>query len=136
MQQTSRHLFVYGTLMRAAGGALGKAERGRLLRESRHLGVAAMHGAELFDLGHYPGLSDSGERGNVVHGEVIELFDAARTFVWLDDYEGLGPQAEYVRELRRVLVVGERELDAWVYLLRRAGDPGKRIRSGRWVSQT
>ena len=71
-----------------------------------------------------------------MYGEVIELFDADRTFIWLDDYEGLGPQAEYVRELRRVLVAGERALEAWVYLLRRAGDPGKRILSGRWASRT
>jgi gamma-glutamylcyclotransferase (GGCT)/AIG2-like uncharacterized protein YtfP len=136
MQQTSRHLFVYGTLMKVGAGALGTAERGRLFRESRHLGVAAMSGAELYDLGDCPGLSNSADHGNVVHGEVIELFDADRTFVWLDDYEGLGSQSEYLRELRRVLVVGERELDAWVYLLRCAGDPGKRIFSGRWASRT
>jgi gamma-glutamylcyclotransferase (GGCT)/AIG2-like uncharacterized protein YtfP len=136
MQQTSRHLFVYGTLMKVGAGALGTAERGRLFRESRHLGVAAMSGAELFDLGQYPGLSDSADAGNLVHGEVIELFDTDRTFIWLDDYEGLGPQSEYVRELRRVLVVGERELDAWVYLLRHAGDPRQRILPGRWASRT
>jgi gamma-glutamylcyclotransferase (GGCT)/AIG2-like uncharacterized protein YtfP len=136
MQQTSRHLFVYGSLMMVGAGALGTAERERLFRESRHLGPAAINGAELYDLGNYPGLSDSAERSDVVYGEVIELLDAGRTFIWLDDYEGLGPRSEYVRELRRVLVAGERELDAWVYLLRCAGDPGKRIRSGRWVSQT
>jgi gamma-glutamylcyclotransferase (GGCT)/AIG2-like uncharacterized protein YtfP len=135
MQKPPQHLFVYGTLMKIGTGSLGIAERARLLREARHLGQATMSGAELYDLGEYPGLSDSADASNIVYGEVLELTDPEGTLVWLDDYEGLGPQAEYVRELRRVRCANGRVIDAWVYLLPRAGNSRSRIASGRWAGR-
>ncbi len=135
MQQSQRYLFVYGTLMQTAGGALGTAERERLFAQSRHIGSATIGSAALYDLGEYPGLSDTADALDVVHGEVREVSDPDRTFAWLDLYEGLGPQAEYVRELRRVRADDGREIEAWVYLLRRAGDPARRIATGRWKNR-
>jgi gamma-glutamylcyclotransferase (GGCT)/AIG2-like uncharacterized protein YtfP len=132
MRLSQQYLFVYGTLMQTAGGALGTAERERLFAQSRHIGSATISGAALYDLGEYPGLSDTADTLAVVHGEVVELSDPDRTFAWLDHYEGLGPQAEYKREIRRVRADDGREIEAWVYLLRRTGDPAKRIGSGRW----
>lgn len=129
-----RHLFVYGTLMRAAGGALGAQERERLTREARSLGPATLAAAELYDLGLYPGLVDSAEPGSVVHGEALELADAASTLPWLDDYEGAasGDQSEYARVRRPVHLADGSAIEAWVYVLRRADPHLARISGGRW----
>jgi gamma-glutamylcyclotransferase (GGCT)/AIG2-like uncharacterized protein YtfP len=136
--QAKQLLFVYGTLMRSAAGALGKEERERLARESRNLGPAILSGATLYDLGRYPGLRDSEERGDIVHGEALELLDPDRTFIWLDDYEGLASPreqttvGEYIRAEREISLARGERLTAWVYLLLRDVPPSQRIANGRW----
>ncbi len=82
-------LFVYGTLMRDASGVFGQTERDRLRAESTSAGSATMSG-KLYDLGQYPGLV-IGPGGGAVQGEIITLVDPARTFTWLDLYEGIEP---------------------------------------------
>ena len=135
METAVRYLFVYGTLMRDAAGALGAAQRDRLARESRSLGAAAMAGAELYDLGRYPGLVESADPSLVVHGEVVELVSPPRTLVWLDAYEGIAAddQSEYARQARPVRLAGGQTVEAWVYLLRREAPGHARIRGGRWI---
>ena len=132
--QAKQMLFVYGTLMRAAFGALGKEERERLARESRNLGPAILSHAVLYDLGRYPGLRDSEERSDIVHGEALELSDSEGTFVWLDDYEGVMPPetSEYVRAKREISLAPGERLTAWVYMLRADAPSHRRIASGRW----
>ncbi len=136
MPQTGHHLFVYGTLMRAAAGVLGKAQRERLLRESRSLGPATMAGAQLYHLGRYPGLVESGEAGHIVHGEAIELLHPSRTFGWLDDYEGIGSVGsdanEYARLERAIRLERGGELTAWVYVFLHDVTHRRPIPSGRW----
>jgi gamma-glutamylcyclotransferase (GGCT)/AIG2-like uncharacterized protein YtfP len=134
METDVRYLFVYGTLMRGAVGALGAAQRDRLVRESRSLGAATMAGAELYDLGRYPGLVESADTSLVVHGEVVELLSAPRTLAWLDAYEGIaaGDQSEYSRQARPVHLPSGQTVEAWVYLLRREARGHVRIRGGRW----
>lgn len=131
------HLFVYGTLMSAAASALGRAQRQRLAREGRLLGVATTAG-RLVDLGRYPGLVSPEQPGDVVHGEVLELADPQRSLRWLDDYEGIFPgdhaHNEYARDEREVvLATGDRIL-AWVYLYRQPITSAKLIASGSWLA--
>jgi gamma-glutamylcyclotransferase (GGCT)/AIG2-like uncharacterized protein YtfP len=136
MEKGGRYLFVYGTLMSEAVGALGKAQRDRLARESRTLGAAAMTGAQLYDLGSYPGLVETGDPAHIVHGEVVELVDPRRTFPWLDAYEGIVPgdhdQNQYVRLERRVQLARGPELAAWVYVFRLDAARFALIPGGRW----
>jgi gamma-glutamylcyclotransferase (GGCT)/AIG2-like uncharacterized protein YtfP len=137
MESDGRYLFVYGTLMRGAVGALGAAQRDRLVRESRSFGPATIAGAELYDLGRYPGLVASPDASLVVHGEAVELLSPARTLVWLDAYEGItagdNDEGEYARQARPVRLVNGQTVEAWVYLLRRKAPGHARIRSGRWL---
>jgi len=137
MEKSGRHLFVYGTLMSGAVGALGKAQRERLQRESRSLGAATMAGARLYDLGRYPGLVESGEAGDVVHGEVVTLTNPARTFLWLDAYEDVIPDkpdaSDYARLQRAVrLAKGGAEINAWAYVFLKDVARRRAIASGRW----
>jgi gamma-glutamylcyclotransferase (GGCT)/AIG2-like uncharacterized protein YtfP len=136
MDETGRHLFVYGTLMSTAAGALGRAQRERLARESRGLGPAAMAGARLYDLGRYPGLVESSQGSDVVHGEVVALLNPQRTLAWLDAYEGVLPGdpslSEYARLERPIQVARGETLQAWVYVFLRDVARRRRIANGRW----
>ena len=71
----TRLLFVYGTLMSTATGAMGRGPRARLDRASRILGPASVTG-HLYDLGRYPGLvlkAPGGAPSGTVFGELREL---------------------------------------------------------------
>jgi gamma-glutamylcyclotransferase (GGCT)/AIG2-like uncharacterized protein YtfP len=135
MDPSGRHLFVYGTLMSHAVGALGKAQRERLQRESRSLGAATMTGARLYDLGRYPGLVESGAAADIVHGEVVALANPQRTFLWLDAYEGViagSPEAsDYARLERSVRLAAGGEVSAWVYVFLREVAHRRAITGGR-----
>lgn len=130
------HLFVYGTLMRTASGGLGGAERLRLAREAASLGRASMRG-RLLDLGSYPGLSLSRPAGGIVHGELCLLADPARTFAWLDAYEGIAGGAsepEYERRQETARLVEGGRVTAWVYAYRGETTGARWIADGRWRS--
>lgn len=131
MEKTACHLFVYGTLMRKASGALGMAQRARLEHEGVNLGPAMMAGAQLYDFGQYPGLTESADESRIVHGEVIRLATPERTLVWLDEYEGIA-DGEYVRLERAVHLVDGTALAAWVYVMTRAMRELAPVASGRW----
>lgn len=134
-----RYLFVYGTLMSGARGALGAEQRLQLAAVSDSLGPASLPGAQLFDLGDYPGAMASADIDDIVHGEAVLLADPAAAFQWLDDYEGVvhgaGEAAEYDRVVRQVRLAGGETFDAWVYLLLRPPADAPRIVSGRWADR-
>ncbi len=122
--------------MSSTSGALGKAQRDRLVREGRSLGPASMHGARLYNLGRYPGLVETGNPDHVVRGELIGLKNPQLTLLWLDDYEGLvsgdHDQNEYARVERDVRIDGGTERPAWVYVFLREVARFRPIASGRW----
>lgn len=137
MNTSVRHLFVYGTLLSQAIGAMGKAQRDRLQREGRSLGAATLRGAQLYDLGRYPGLIESGDPAHIVHGELIALTNPQVTLRWLDDYEGLvtgdHQQNEYARLERRVGLANGSEFVAWVYVFVRDIERHRLISDGCWT---
>jgi gamma-glutamylcyclotransferase (GGCT)/AIG2-like uncharacterized protein YtfP len=136
MMTLTPHLFVYGTLMSGVTSALGRAERARLAAEARMLGPATMAAARLYDLGRYPGLAETGDAEDTVHGEALVLADPPRTLAWLDDYEGFIPGdynlSEYARLERQIRLAGGAELVAWVYIFRRDVAAFCPITGGRW----
>ncbi len=135
----ARYLFVYGTLMSGARGALGAEQRLRLAREGDSLGPASLPQARLYDLGRYPGAVRADDIDEVVHGEAVLLSDPQAALRWLDAYEGVvhgvGDVNEYDRSVCQVHLAGGETFDAWVYLLRRAPDEQRRIVSGRWIGR-
>lgn len=131
----TRHLFVYGTLMSAAIGKLGRAQRERLRREGEALGPATTAGG-LYDLGRYPALAAGDDPADVVHGEVYALRDPVKSLRWLDAYEGIVPgdhaSNEYQRLTRPVRLADGTEITAWVYLYTRDPSRHQPLPGGRW----
>jgi len=131
------HLFVYGTLMTSATGALGHAQRERLRREAAYPGPATMAG-RLWDLGRCPGLVAGEEPDAVVHGEVFALLNPRRALRWLDAYEGIVPglraRSEYRRIARPVRLATGEQVTAWVYIYVRDIAHARALPSGRWTS--
>lgn len=135
MRAKTRFLFVYGTLLSRARGALGADMRARLKRESTSLGEATVAG-RLFDLGAYPVMIEPAAPADIVHGEVLRLHDPESVFVWLDPYEGITPghrhAGEYMRVRRNVRLASGEEIIAWVYLYAADTTHAQPIPSGRW----
>ena len=134
-----RCLCAYGTLMTAATGAMGTAQRARLNREAASLGPATTEG-RLFDLGRYPGLVLPGTPATVVHGEMFALTDPGRSLRWLDAYEGIVPgkpgSGEYVRMERPVDLADGRRLTAFVYVYQRDVSNARLVPDGRWLNRS
>lgn len=129
-------LFVYGTLMTAARDPVGAPMRLRLEPLVRSRGAATMRG-RMYHMGGYPGMVDSDEPGDIVHGEVLEFIaDAGVAFQWLDPYEGIEPGAasgEYVRAKRPVTLHNGDVREAWVYVYLSDLSSGRHLPSGRWL---
>lgn len=128
----AQHLFVYGTLMSGAGHRMGA----RLQREARLVGPGRIKG-RLYDLGAYPALVETGPADGDVYGEIFELTDPARSFRWLDAYEGIVPgreaQCDYMRVERSVRLEMGGEPAAYVYVYRAPVQGRPIIESGRWL---
>ena len=135
MSEQTRHLFVYGTLLTRARGALGTDMRARLKQASISLGEATIPG-RLFDLGTFPVMLAPAAPTDTVFGEVLQLDDPESTFVWLDPYEGIMPghkrEGEYERVRRSVRLANGEELVTWVYLYVADATNAPRIPGGRW----
>jgi gamma-glutamylcyclotransferase (GGCT)/AIG2-like uncharacterized protein YtfP len=127
----SSYLFVYGTLLSAAGHPMGA----RLRREARLIGQASFSG-RLYRISHYPGLVEDPAAPAPVTGEVYELNNPAASLPWLDAYEGIVPgtggRNEYERVQRAVRLASGEELTTWVYLYRKPVSGLRLIPEGRW----
>jgi gamma-glutamylcyclotransferase (GGCT)/AIG2-like uncharacterized protein YtfP len=137
MTESLVHLFVYGTLMRAADGwRFGKSQRDRLARESTFVGTA-MLAARLYDLGNYPGLLLSHDPADVVHGEIVALADPDHSFRWLDPYESIVPgrpaDSEYRREKVTARLAEGTTIAAWTYVYNHDLSAATAVHGGRWL---
>jgi gamma-glutamylcyclotransferase (GGCT)/AIG2-like uncharacterized protein YtfP len=125
------HVFVYGTLLSTAGHPMGA----RLAREAELTGPATIQG-RLYRIAWYPGLVETADAGERVHGEVYRLADPAASLVWLDAYEGLVPGglegSEYGRVAREVRLADGRSLTAWVYIYLCDTEAHTHLADGRW----
>jgi gamma-glutamylcyclotransferase (GGCT)/AIG2-like uncharacterized protein YtfP len=129
-----RLLFVYGTLVTSHGHPQGQ----RLRAEALLLGPATI-GGRLYRVSWYPGLRPPIAATDIVHGEVYELADPARSLAWLDEYEGINqggssaaPAADYTREVRDVAMSDGTPRRAFVYLYQRPRTSDVLIPDGIW----
>lgn len=113
-------LFVYGTLKDPEALT-------RLLGDGawREIGTGTVRAA-LYDLGDYPGLTESQSNEDSVPGMVIEAADPAVALARLDSYEGVHDGLYERRELS-VRLDGGRDVRAWVYVYLRAVAGRRRI---------
>ena len=112
-------IFVYGTLRpecRAYDLLKGRTTL---------IGSGTLQGAELYNLGSFPGLKISDDPTKVVHGVILEINDD-KLPDRLDQYEGY--PVLYDRQ-----VVETSHGPAWVYVFNRDVDVHKRIESGDWL---
>ncbi len=128
-------LFVYGTLMHATSGN----KMADLLRaNSEHLGAAQMQG-KLYRVNHsYPGVTDSDDPDDVVHGDLFRLDENAdKVIAALDLYEDIGgtfsEPYEYRRE-RRQIQSDDGTVTAWVYIYNWPIEEATRITNGRFIA--
>lgn len=126
------HLFVYGSLMSAARHPMGE----QLRSEARLVGAATIQG-RLYRVSWYPGVIESADAEQRVHGEVYTLGDPDRTLAWLDAYEGIVPGkrdgSEYERLDRPARLATGEEIAAWVYLYRKDVAGFALVPDGRWA---
>jgi gamma-glutamylcyclotransferase (GGCT)/AIG2-like uncharacterized protein YtfP len=127
------HLFVYGSLMSTAGHPMGA----RLRRDARLVGPATIPG-RLYRVSWYPGVVESADPGQRVHGEVYALTNPSEALAWLDAYEGIVADSEEISEYGRIerpvrLATGE-EIAAWVYLFVKSVSGFALVPDGRWTA--
>ena len=124
-----RHLFVYGTLMRAS-----RSPYARLLGARAQFVCEASARGRLYHLGRFPG-AVFGDDTSRVHGEVFLLRSAA-LLATLDAYEGCGSQGSksdlFYRDEVEVQPARGAKLTAWVYPFAGAVSGRPLITSGRF----
>ncbi len=125
-----RHLFVYGTLMRAS-----RSPYARLLSARAQFVGEAWARGRLYHLGRFPGAM-FGDYASKVHGELFLLRGAALLAI-LDAYEGCGSQGSksdlFYRDVVEVQPARGVKLTAWVYPFAGALSGRPLITTGRFA---
>ena len=113
MQAGLRHLFVYGTLMRASRSPYAQLLRAR----AQFVGEGSTPG-RLYHLGRYPGAVFGDSCTNRVCGELFRL-RSDTLLVALDAYEGCGGHGTkpdlFYRDVVEVRLARGGTIRAWVY---------------------
>jgi gamma-glutamylcyclotransferase (GGCT)/AIG2-like uncharacterized protein YtfP len=126
------HLFVYGTLRRAAGSRMHHF----LARHADFVGEGVCPG-RLYRVACYPGLVAAADPTHLVQGEIYRLREPEVVLPRLDEYEGCGPgspePALYLRRKETVTLGQGGELLAWVYVYNRPTDGLELIVSGDFL---
>jgi len=129
----SRYLFAYGTLQLGCAPQQMEGVVARL----REVGKGFIRG-RLYDLGGYPGAVPDANTPGKIFGTVLELPDVPEILRRLDVYEECDPKSldtsEYVRELRKVELIGGGSLTCWFYRYNWETDERRMIASGSWLS--
>jgi len=113
METEPKHLFVYGTLMRASSSPYARLLEAR----ARFVGEGWTPG-RLYHLGRYPGAVFGDDSANKVYGELFVL-RGNTLLAALDAYEGCGGQGTkpglFYRHIVKVWLARGGTLYAWVY---------------------
>ncbi len=113
MQTVPRHLFVYGTLMRAS-----RSPYAQLLKARAQFVGEGWTPGRLYHLGRYPGAVFSDEDASKVQGELFRL-RSDNLLIALDAYEGCagkGTKADlFYRDVVEVRLTRGGAISAWAY---------------------
>ncbi len=121
---STSHFFAYGTLRREAPMHALLGGSARFVCEARVRG-------RLWDLGAYPGVTDSRFRGDQVQGELYVLAEEGRDALLdsLDRYEG----EAFERAEREVVAADGQTYAAYLYVYLGSTRHARRIESGDYI---
>lgn len=124
-------LFVYGTLRRGSGHAMGDW----LAAHADWRGAAACVAARLYRVSWYPALLP-GRPEEVVLGDLYHLREPGRLWPVLDRFEGVAGRAddEYERRRSPLRLPEGGEGRAWVYWYRGGPEGLVRLPQGDWLA--
>lgn len=129
MNNTTRYLFVYGTLLDESN------PYGAYLHENAKFYASGKIKGKLYDIGNYPGAIADTEGDNYVYGSIYEIKEVVSVLKELDDYEGFGDDFaqpnEFIRVLTTVEANGEKK-SCWIYVYNFPTDGLTRIDDGRY----
>jgi len=118
------HLFVYGTLCQRMKHPLSHL----LVHHGIFIGKGIFQG-KLYDLGRYPGAVPSGEKTDLVTGEIYRLENPKQVFDILDEYEG----PRFKRTRVTIFFEEDARLPCWIYLYTHSTSGRRIIPSGDYV---
>jgi gamma-glutamylcyclotransferase (GGCT)/AIG2-like uncharacterized protein YtfP len=108
-----------------------------LRAEARLIGMATIQG-RLYRVSWYPGVAESTDPEQRVHGELYALDTPARALAWLDAYEGIAPgsreSGEYIRVERPVRLDSGQQIMAWVYFYQNDVSQLPLVADARWTT--
>lgn len=124
MQEVSQHsagtfecplLFVYGSLRRHCGTSIHSG----LGKDADFIALAATQG-KLYQVAGYPGLVESAECADLVHGELYRMHHPQELLEELDEYEEctthMPTPHEFIRQIIKVKCPDGFIHDAWAYI--------------------
>lgn len=112
---SAAYIFVYGSLRKE----FGSPAKTVLDDHAEFIGEATFQG-KLYMIDWYPGVVESDDPDEVVHGEVYKIKNEALVLSKLDQYEGCSPSDsephEFERKEKSVKLKKGEELSSWVYI--------------------
>lgn len=130
---STNHIFVYGSLRREFRSPARKV----LENHAEYVGEATFQG-RLYMIDWYPGVVESDDPEDIVHGELYKFNNEGIVLTKLDQYEGCSPgdpkPHEFDRKKKFVHLKNEEKILAWVYIYVMQVSGKKEIHSGDFVS--
>jgi gamma-glutamylcyclotransferase (GGCT)/AIG2-like uncharacterized protein YtfP len=130
---SAKYIFTYGSLL----SAFDNPAQDLLKEHARFLDKATFRG-KLFMIDWYPGVVESENPNDIVHGEVYEIENKEPLLKELDRYEGCSiddsEPHEFIRMEKSVKLQNSRFLTAWIYIYQRPVSNKERISSGDFAS--
>ena len=117
----SHIIFVYGTLMKGESNHY-------YIENQQYLGKAAIHGYNLYNLGHYPGIRPSEHKTRTVYGELYSIDDNALKEV--NRLEGEG--SLYLLRQTEAQTEDGKTVTAGIYVYNHETNEEKLIEGGDW----
>lgn len=125
-------LFAYGTLQKGFHNKVAQY----LSQHSRLIGTGYMIG-KLYEVSGYPGAIQTATLHEKIYGSIFQLYETARLFPILDQYEECGKDAPqphmYKRKKVKTFTNHGQKMDAWAYIYNLDVSALSQIKSGNYL---
>lgn len=129
---TTEYIFVYGSLR----SEFTSPAQSVLRDYAEFIEKATLQG-KLYRIDWYPGVVESDDPDEIVHGEVYKMTDQETVLSKLDQYEGCSPgdpiPHEFERQIKKIRLLNGEEILAWMYTFVLPESGKERILSGDYV---
>ena len=127
----NEHIFVYGTLRKESNSPMTS-----VLTEHCDYVSEGMIQSKLYEVDGYPGAVESGQPGDMVHGELHRIINP-ELLLQLDEYEECSAHFphphEYVRKQLPVTLPTNEQVQSWVYIYNHDVSQLTRIEHGDYI---